>query len=64
MIANSYGLQTDYEEALEKMDPGLREELRKKITPESDQEFFDAYAKLHLEKFGEDWEPATRGSDK
>lgn len=62
MIANNYGLQIDYEEALAKMDPTLRDELREKITPENDQEFFDAYAKLHLERFGEEWEPATRGS--
>ena len=62
MSANNYGLQIDYEEALAKMDPTLRDELREKITPENDQEFFDAYAKLHLERFGEEWEPATRGS--
>ena len=37
------------------MDPTLRDELRETITPKNDQEFFDAYAKLHLERFGEEW---------
>jgi len=39
------------------MDDDLREQLHMDLAPCTDQEFFDAYCKLHLETFGEEFEP-------
>ena len=38
------------------MDDDLRRELDNDLCPCTAQEFFDAYVKLHLERFGEEWE--------
>ena len=43
------------------MDDDLREELHEKLSPCSDQEFFEAYAKAHKEKFNEDFAPFVGG---
>lgn len=42
-----------FNEAASFMDDDLREELHQKLAPCADQVFMDAYAKAHLEKFGE-----------
>lgn len=55
-IVNKYGVQVDYEAAVNMMDDEIREDLHLKFEGKSDQEFFDAYAEAHEEKFGEEFE--------
>lgn len=57
MVENSYGVAVDFDVAVNLMDDDLREELNAELAPCSDQEFFDAYARAHEERFGEEWEP-------
>lgn len=57
-VVNEYGVSIDYEIAVNLMDRELCEELNYKLAPCTEQEFFDAYAKAHEEKFGEEWELA------
>lgn len=40
------------------MDGKICESLHSALAPCSEQEFFDAYAKAHQEKYGETWELA------
>lgn len=58
MVKNEYGVEIHYNIAVAMMDDEIREELHAKLAPCSDQEFFDAYAKAHEEKFCEEWEMA------
>ena len=55
-VINSYGIEFNYDVTVSYMDDELREYLHNEIAPCSDQEFFDKYAELHNEKFGEVWE--------
>jgi len=55
-VVNENGYELDFEVAVNLMDDEIREALHEEIAPCTDQEFFDAYAKAHSEKFGEDWE--------
>lgn len=54
-VTNRYDKELDYDAAVNLMDNGLREKLHQELAPCSDQEFFDAYVKLHAQTFGEDW---------
>lgn len=45
----------DFEEAVNLMDDEIREEVHRKMAPCSEQEFMDAYAKAHHEKYGEEF---------
>lgn len=45
----------DFEEAVYLMDDEIREEVHRKMAPCSEQEFMDAYAKAHHEKYGEEF---------
>ena len=56
-VINQYGKSLDVEAAINLMDDDLREQLHMELAPCTNQEFFDAYAKAHLEKFGEEFEP-------
>lgn len=59
VVINKYGAEIDYEVAVTMMDDDIREEVHMKLAPCTDQEFFDAYAKAHADKYGaEDWQPA------
>lgn len=55
-VINSYGTEVNYNAALMIMDDELREEIHEELSPCTDQEFFEEYAKRHEEKFGEEWE--------
>ena len=46
----------DFESAVMLMDDEIREELNSELAPCSEQEFIDAYAKAHAEKYGEEFE--------
>lgn len=55
-VINDYGVLVDYDMAVLLMDDDLREDIHRDISPCTDQEFFDEYAKRHIQKFGEIWE--------
>ena len=57
-VTNEFGKELDYEAAVNLMDDDIREELHMQLAPCTDQQFFDAYAKAHEQKFGEEWELA------
>lgn len=50
------GEMVDFEVAVNLMDDGIREEVHREMAPCSEQEFMDAYAKAHHEKYGETFE--------
>lgn len=56
-VKNINGAPVNYSAAVALMDGELREELHEKLSPCSDQEFFEAYAKAHKEKLNEDFAP-------
>lgn len=47
------GNEIDFDTAVIYMDSEIREELHSKISPCTEQEFYNAYARAHEEKFGE-----------
>ena len=55
-VTNSNGTRIDFDVAVQLMDDDLREQLHMELAPCTDQEFFDAYAKAHEDRFGETWE--------
>lgn len=60
-IENQYGIKfnaNDWCAIVNFMDDEIREKLHDELAPCSEQEFFDAYAKAHQEKYGETWELA------
>jgi hypothetical protein len=57
-IKNAYGVEFDFDAAVNIMDRDICEELHLEMAPCGDQEFFDAYCKAHEEKFGEEFELA------
>ena len=57
-VKNNYGVEIDWNTAVNLMDDDLREELSADLAPCTEQEFFEAYAKAHENKFGEAWELA------
>ena len=57
IVYNHNSLAFNFEEAVKTMDGNLRSDLMAKLMPCSEQEFFDAYGKAHLEMFGEKWPP-------
>lgn len=59
-VINSYGIEINYNAAVELMDDELREEVHADLAPCTDQEFFDEYARRHSERFGETWEMDKR----
>ena len=57
-VKNNYGVEIEWNTAVNLMDDDLREELSADLAPCTEQEFFEAYAKAHENKFGEAWELA------
>lgn len=54
-VRNSYGDELYFDVVKCFMDDDIREELHRNLAPCTNQEFFDAYAKAHEEKFGVPW---------
>ena len=54
MVINMNGTEINYEASVELMDDEIREIICG--TVDSEQEFFAAYEKAHIEKYGEEWE--------
>lgn len=57
-ITNEFGVEINFDAAVNFMDDEIREMLHEEIAPCTDQEFFDAYCKAHEDKFDEEWELA------
>ena len=57
-VKNNYGVEIEWNTAVNLMDDDLREELSADLAPCTEQEFFEAYAKSHEAKFSEEWELA------
>jgi len=58
-IVNEYGYEMDYDAAVNMMDDDLREAIHNSITESmTPQQFFNAYCKAHLDKYGEVFELA------
>lgn len=58
IVTNSYGVEIDFDAAVNLMDDDIREELHLEMAPCSEQEFFDAYCSAHEKAFGEEFELA------
>ena len=63
IVTNDYGVDIDYDVAVNLMDDEIREQLHEKLVMQSDedcteQKFFDEYCKAHEETYGEEWELA------
>lgn len=54
-VKNSNDTMVDFEVAVNLMDDEIREAIHAEGI-EDEQEFFEAYAKAHQDKFGEEWE--------
>lgn len=48
---NLNGKTIDFDAAVNLMDDEIREDLHNKMAPCTDQEFLDAYAKAHADKY-------------
>jgi hypothetical protein len=57
-VKNQHGKELDFDATVVLMDDDIREQLHNDLAPCTEQEFFDAYAKAHEEKFREEWELA------
>ena len=53
-VINMNGTEIYYEAAVGLMDDEIRESIED--TVDTEQEFFTAYEKAHIEKYGEEWE--------
>lgn len=54
-VENGYGVQIEFDVAVQMMDDELREQIHDDMAPCSEQAFFDEYAARHAEKFDEPW---------
>lgn len=52
-VRNQFGVEVNFEAAVEYMDNDLREKLHIDLVPCTEQEFFTAYCKAHKEHFKE-----------
>lgn len=67
-VTNAAGTDIDFDAAVELMDDELRESLHSgggdpsgsNDTPGDEQEFFAWYCRLHLVRFGDEFEPNKR----
>lgn len=55
-VINMNGTEIDFDAAAVLMDDEIREELNFELAPCTEQEFYSAYEKAHVEKYGEEWE--------
>lgn len=56
IVINEYGVEFERDVAVSYMDDELREYIHNEMETDTEQEFFNKYAELHYEKFGEEWE--------
>ncbi len=58
IVTNGYGVDIDFDVAVNFMDDEIREELNENLVPCTEQNFFDEYCKAHETKYDEEWELA------
>lgn len=54
-VVNREGIRIPFETCVQQMDDMIREYVHRKLYPCTDQEFFDAYAKVYYSLLGERW---------
>lgn len=54
-VINQWGLELDFDQAVELMDFEIRERIHSEFSPCSEQEFFVLYSMAHLMKYGDYW---------
>lgn len=52
-VMNGYGVELNFDAAVQMMDADIREELHGELAPCTEQEFFDAYCSVYEKRFGE-----------
>lgn len=55
-VKNEYGVAINFHVAINLMNEELLEQIHSELEFDTEQEFFDEYAKRHEETFGEEWE--------
>lgn len=60
IVVNKYGVEVDFEAAINLMDDGIRERLHDFIAPCSEQVFFETYCLAHECRFNEPFELAKK----
>lgn len=60
-VTNEKGDDCYFDAVVVLMDDEIREQLHNELAPCTRQAFFEAYAKAHKEKYGEDFEPWVGG---
>jgi hypothetical protein len=59
-IRNEWGREIDYEAAVALMDDDIREQMASEGEWPEGESFFNEYARRHLARFGQEFEPAKR----
>lgn len=54
-LVNLDSNMVDFDICVSMMDDDIREQLHRELAPCTNQEFLDAYADRHFEKYGEDF---------
>lgn len=54
-VTNQYGIEIDFDVAVNLMDDEIRENLNELIAPCTNEEFFDYYCTEHEFKYGCEW---------
>lgn len=61
-VIDRNGKEIDFDAAVQLMDEDLREKVHGEFSGETEQEFIEAYAEAHIEKFGENFAPYEGGA--
>ena len=55
-VINDYGVEINFESAVNLMDDSIREAVHDRIAPYTEQEFFNVYCAMHRDIFNEEFE--------
>lgn len=56
MVTNQYGVEVNFDVAMNLMDDSIRESVHDNLAPCTEQEFFNCYCAIHNDIFGEEFE--------
>lgn len=59
-VTNTFGIEIDFDAAVNLMDADIRETVSSRLAPCEEQEFFEEYCKAHEETYAEEFELAKR----
>lgn len=62
LVTNAHGEKIMVDDIYPHMDREIMKQVEDEANPNTDQEWFDEYAKRHLAKFGEEWELNKEGT--